>query len=593
MKLKRFFPLFFLATLLLLNACDDTPIENAGPDEPDPITADLTIKVVASVGGYVMDEDGEPVVAATVSAGDKETVTDQYGYFHIDNSSLPQMAGHVKVTKNGFFEGHKTFLPEKGKDTFMRLQLMERKEIGAVSATAGGTATLDGGRITLPADGVVIAGSNASYTGQVHINARLITTTSEENDLSLILPGDARGTNKDGYLRALKTFSTVAVELTGDGGQLLQLKEGKPASISLPIPSALVADAPATVSLWSLDTATGLWKEEGTATKSGDTYMGTVTHFSFWEGAEGLALVNFSAHIVDEANQPLVNVPVSINIAGLPKNAGHGRFGYTDANGNINGAVFANANLVLDVLTTCAISAYSHDFTTTTSDIDLGTLTGNLGQNTVTLTGTVTDCNNQPVTDGYVQTYDNGFYNRIAITNGSFSFTGLSCTNASVNIVAVDNNSSLQNAPKTVTLQAGLNNLGALSSCGQLTYGKITYTYDGVTTVMEEPAESFAAYFTGTSTQVLTLSGDPNLGQKMSFQFTGAAETGTVHKVTDVWCTSFPSGRGYWPVPITVTVTGFDPIGGFVTGSFSSTMLDFTDNSLHTLSVTFKVKRKS
>jgi hypothetical protein len=592
MKSRRKLLLFSFAIFLVLHACNDDLEEGVHIEEPALITPDLTAKITASVAGFIIDESGNPVASANVTAGDKQAVSDEYGYFEISNTPLAKFAGQVKVAKTGYFDGHKTFQPQD-KETFLRLKLLTKAKIGIIDAASGGTVTTDdGGTVTLSANSVVTAEGNVPYTGEVHVYARTINN-AEDSNFQSDRPGDARGTNKDGYAKALKSFSTIAVELSGTNGEALQIMEGKLATINLPVPSALAADAPSIIDLWSFDKGTGLWKQEGTATKTGDKYVGSVSHFSFWDGAEGFPLVNFSALIVDGASQPLANVPVRITIAGMPKNGGHGRFGYTDANGHITGAVFANANLVLDILTPCALSAYSHEFSTAAADIDLGTLTGNLGQSVVTLSGTVSDCNNQPVTNGYVQTYDNGFYNRIAVNNGSFSFTGLACTNTSVNFVAVDNTTQEQNEPQTVGLNAGANDLGALTACATSTLGYISYTFDGVTTVnIQEPVDTIAGYsLEGTVTQVLTLSGDPNTGQKMAFQFDGGSEVGTEHKLTEVFSVAFTSGRGYWPVPVTVTITEYGGVGGFISGEFSSNMLDFNDNSLHTLTCNFRVRR--
>ncbi len=598
MKSRLYLLLFSFIILLSIDACNDDDItDDPGISEPDPITPDLTVKVTASVAGFVIDESGSPVVYANVLAGEKQVSTDEFGYFKITNTSLAEFAGLVKVSKNGYFEGYETFVPEEGKQTFVRVKLLAKTDVGIINATSGGTATtIDGATVSLPANAVVVASNNTSYTGEVHVNVRLINPSdSQDNDLSADKPGDSRGINEEGYIKALKSFSTIAVELLASNGQLLQIAAGKSATITLPIPSALAADAPASIDLWSFDTATGLWKKEGSATKTGNTYVGTVTHFSFWEGAEGIPLVNFTARIVDASAQPLANVPVTITIAGMPKNAGHGRFGYTDANGYITGAVFANTNLVLDIATPCAISAYSHEFATAAADIDLGTLTGNLGQNMVTLSGTVVNCNNQPVTNGYIQTYDNGFYNRIAINNGSFTFTGLVCTNTEVNIVVVDNTTLIQNTPKTVTINPGANNLGTITACGTSTVGYIYYIMDGDTLEILEPADTLGAYNLepdGAWTQILTMSGNPNEGQRMAFQFDGGTTTGTGHKLTEVFSTAFPSGRGYWPAPITVTISEYQSVGGFISGSFSSTMLDFGDNSIHTFYCSFRVRRR-
>jgi hypothetical protein len=283
----------------------------------------------------------------------------------------------------------------------------------------------------------------------------------------------------------------------------------------------------------------------------------------------------------------------------MPQNAGFGKFAFTDADGNVTGSIPANYNLVFEVLTPCAIAAYEHPFTATADDVDLGQLTGNLGQNEVTISGTVTNCSSQPVTNGFVQTYDHGFYNRIPIINGSFSFTGVACTNLPVNVVAVDNGIYQQGDPQTVTLTAGVNNLGALTACGSSTMGTMTYTIDGVTNTLVEPKDTIGAYFVGaasdtssdTWTQIVTLSGNPNQTQQMSFQFDGGTTPASKHNISEIFSTAFPGGRAYWPVPLPVNISDYGQIGGFISGNFNFQMVDINNTAIHTVSCTFRVRR--
>jgi hypothetical protein len=514
----------------------------------------------------------------------------------------------VKISKTGYFDGYRTFLPVKDGETFVRLQLTTKVHAGTINGAQGGTlATSDGVKITLAPNVIVMASNGLSYTDAVHVYVRPIEAV-DGSDAAMSIPGDARGINSDGYLSALKSFGSVAIELRTTSGDLLQVANGKvttdgaAATISIPIPSALQGGAPATIPLWSFDEAAGLWKEEGEATRDGNVYTGAVKHFSFWEGAVGVSLVDFTARIVDASAQPLVHVPVTITPAGVPVNAGFSRFAYTDEDGYVRGSVFANSDLVLDINTPCALSAYSHAFTSAAAAVDLGQLTGNLGQGTVTITGTATNCNNQPVASGYVQTYDNGFYNRIPVVNGNFSFTGVVCTNTAVNVVVVDNATFQQSEPKGVTINPGANDLGALTVCGESTLGSITYSIDnGPEQQILEPADTIALYYLGAvngveSSQFIVLSGDPNGAPKLTFQFTGSKAVDADHRFTDIFSSLlFASGRGWWPSTdqggVLVTITEYGEVGGFVSGSFSHMILDFADNTPHNYTVNFRVRR--
>lgn len=560
--------------------------------EPTLLKPDLLIKANTTVAGFINDENNKPIPGAQVTAGSKQTITDEYGYFKISNTSLGKVAGFIKIVKSGYFSTYRTFNTIENKENFVRVKMLTKTETGVINASSGGTITApDGAKVILPANGIITAGSGSPYSGQVHVSARLIDVAAT-NDFQLATPGDSRGLDTAGYLKALRSYTSIAVELTGASGERLQIAAGSTATVSMPIAPALLATAPPSIALWSMDETTGLWKQESKADRVGSNYVGTVNHFSFWDGAIGIPLVIFRAQIVNAALQPLANVPVMITFANQPQNSGYGRFGYTDANGIVSGSIPANSNLVLDVMTTCANSAYSHPFSTTSSDIDFGTLTGNMGQSMVTITGTVTNCSNQPVTDGYVQTYDHGFYNRINIVNGNFSFTGLACINTVVDYVAVDNTTRQQNTPQTITLVPGVNNLGNISACGTSTIGTIVYTIDGVTRTLVEPVDTLAGYSTTPSqwTAIINLSvNQPS--PSMSFQFDGGIALGNAHQVFDIWSIGYTSGRAYAPAGLSVNITEYGSIGGFISGSFSGVVQDFTTGTIHNVSYSFRIKR--
>ncbi len=100
---------------------------------------------------------------------------------------------------------------------------------------AGGTVSTTGGRsrIMLSSNGAVVAGTtpppperNERYSGTIHVSIRPVTSS---NDIVLNgKPGDARGVNADGHATVLKSFSTVAVKLTRNSGEALQLMNSKP-----------------------------------------------------------------------------------------------------------------------------------------------------------------------------------------------------------------------------------------------------------------------------------------------------------------------------------------------------------------------------
>ncbi|MCP9749825.1 carboxypeptidase-like regulatory domain-containing protein [Ferruginibacter sp. HRS2-29] len=587
--------ILFLAAFLSLTSCKKNYSEEEYIGLPTEVPADPSIKVNASVAGFIMDENNEPVGGARVTAGNGQAFTDAFGYFRINNVLLAKMAGFITITKTGYYKSIRTFQPMADKETFLRTKLLTKNETGSFAGTSGGTiTTADGAKIVFSEGSLIADSTNLPYTGTVHVSARTIDI-NKTSDMQLYAPGDNRGVDTAGLLKLLRSYATIAVELTGNNGEKLQLAPGKTATLTIPIAASVTGTTPSTIALWSVNEATGLWKQESTATKNGNAYTGNVSHFSFWEGADPSSLVSFTAQVVNTALQPLANVPVRISQAGAQSyNSG---FGYTDANGMVNGSVPAHTQLVLDIVTPCAIAAYSHNFTTANSDIDLGTLTGNLGQNLVTISGTANNCSGQPVTNGYVQTYDGGFYNRINIVNGSFSFAGLACTNLPVNYIVVDKTTNQQNQPQTFNLVPGANNLGVNTACGISSVSTLSYIFDGVTRVVTEPADTMAAFsFNNLSTNIIQMlpsgtSGSPAI----SFEISGGYSLGSNHFTSDIWFPDFPSGRGKLAGPATVTITEYGNTGGFISGSFSAdNVQDFNNaSSVHAISVTFRVRRNN
>ena len=587
---KNYFQILMIAAAVLLFSCRKDQAHEQYTEDPNPIKPDLTVKVITHVAGFVTDENNKPIFNAQVTAGTKQTYTDEYGYFSIHDVSLPKTAGLIKVVRNGYFQGYKTVQPQTGKESFVRLKLLPKTNTGTIDAAGGGSITLtSGARVVLPANGVVLANGGTAYNGTVNVAAHWIDA-SDINTHELSMPGDARGVDKEGNLAFVRSFGALAVELTSGSGQLLQIAAGKNATISIPVPATMNGTAPASIPLWSFDEVEGLWKQEGTANKIGNVYTGDVSHFSFWDGAIGVPLVNLTAQIVDASLNPLANVAVGVRYAGQPLNAGFGTFAHTDANGIVTGAVPANTNLTLSVLTACALESYSHNFTTNSTNMDLGTITGNLGQSLVTVTGTATNCSGQPVTDGYIQMFENGFFNRVAIVNGTFSFTGVTCTNQVVDLVAIDNVTHQQGSVQTLTLVPGVNNIGALSACGTSTVGVINYTVDGVPRTLTEPVNTLYSVYASGYTTVLDVVPSPGVSA-INFQVDGGTALGSGHNVFDVFTTAVPGGRLYMATPLMVTITEFGSIGGFISGQFSGTMNEYPSGPSHTIAVDFRVRR--
>ena len=580
-----------LFTALIFISCKkntDTPAIDTGTPP------DLTTKVRSSVSGFVTDQNNSPVNLATVKFGSATVTTDKYGYFEVTNVEVIKTAAVVTVSKPGYFNGIKTCMAEEGKAVFFRIELIPKANAGNINSAAGGIVTLSNGlSISLPANAVVNAATNAAYTGTVNIAAKWLDPTAP--DLAAIMPGDLRGINNNGNMRLLITYGMAAIELTGSSGELLQVAAGKKATLSLPIPASISATAPATIPLWYFDEAKGLWKEEGSAIKSGSNYVGEVSHFSFWNCDAPVSYVQFNCTVVDQNTMPLSYAFVKISVVSNPANSGTG---IANAAGYVAGLVPDNAQLKIEVFPNALCTTtpiYTQTFTTTNTNISLGTLIVNNPAVVLNINGTATNCNGSALNSGLViLRYGNQNY-AYHVTGGIYNFNLPVCSApATVSISIVDLSNQQASLPMNYTLTAGNNTIPVIQACGIVPDEYAYYTVNGTPyykatgnayfsqlLVQQNQIDLFGVYQDPASTV-------PHSGFSVDRPATfpiSSAPLLSFNIYGVVSGTPFPN-------PITVHYTEFGNIGQYIAGNFSGTIKNTTTNVNYAVTGSFRIKRK-
>ena len=323
--------------------------------------------------------------------------------------------------------------------------------------------------ITFPVNAFVTA-SGAAYTGNVKVYSTWIDPTAP--NLPLVVPGDLRGINSSNGEYLLKSYGMVGAELKDDNGNTLKIAPGKTAAISFPIPASLQATAPASIPLWHFDEATARWKEEGTATKTGNTYTAQVNKFSFWNVDVPGNFINLDMRLVNSAN----NLPVAntmVKVTSLTTNAS--AYDFTNDSGYVSGYVPKNQNLKIEVITGTACNTntvvYTQNVGPYTTNTSLGNISVTIPANLViTFTGTIKNCNNQPVTNGYVSLSLANGTSTIAYTNASglvnFSLIHCGGNNIAYSYNAVDLSNGTYSSTANGTATSNTVNLGTITACG-------------------------------------------------------------------------------------------------------------------------------
>ncbi len=567
----------------------------------DGITTDppnLTTKISSSVSGFVTVKTGLALTGAVVTFGNSSSITDKYGFFEIGDVEVVKEAAVVTVTMPGYFKGIKTFLATEGKSAFFRIKLISKTTAGNVDAALGGSVTLTNGlTVSLPANAIVNAVTNAIYVGQVNVSATWMDPTSPE--LNMVMPGDLRGTDTAGALKILTTYGMAAVELTGIRGELLQIAPGKKATLTIPLPASLSASAPATIPLWYFDETNGLWKQQGMAVKTGNSYTGEVSHFSFWNCDVPSNYVRFNCTITNAKGIPVQNALVKVSVVNNPQNAG---FGYSDSSGYTGGAVPANASLLLEVFSeyNCLTGLYAKNFTTTNSNVSLGKIVIPVA-NSATITGNVNDCANAPVTNGYVLMYKNGLnYFKPLSKTGVFNFTTTLCAGSSnATFIAEDKTALKASDPIAVSLNSGPNDLGTLIACKISTQQFINYTINGVSYSLTSPVDSIAHYSKPQNTPPTVIINGFSLSNNNMF---GSASIYFVH--SGIGLNSSQNLLSFtWPqvidslrilTPINIKITEYGMVGQFIAGNFSGIINGAPPGNIaYNVSCSFRVRRSN
>jgi hypothetical protein len=299
--------LLVLVFAVHLTSCKKDDNDSGAPINPTGSTYKTTVT------GKVTDVNGLVVSGVTVKLGTKTATTDGRGYFVFVNAEIPKDRMVIKGTKSGYFDCVKAKRSQSGAANYINLVMQELPVAINVNGAAGGVVNLAGGaRITFPANAFVDAAGNA-YTGVVKIYARHFNPAADGFE-AIIPGGDLIGTNVAGQTQSLYSLGMIEALLKDNAGiNEVKLAAGITAQLRFPIDASQLSSAQTTVPLWSMNANTGIWKEEGSATKNGNYFEGSVSHFSTWNCDYNGPRCDITGKVVDCQNNPMSGVVVTIN----------------------------------------------------------------------------------------------------------------------------------------------------------------------------------------------------------------------------------------------------------------------------------------
>ena len=574
--------------LLLMLSCSDNSGDNSN------ISPEFNYNQGNSVNrnfqGLILDTSGNPVNNATVQIGNSSAQTSTSGSFLIVGALVKERFAHVKVSKTGFISGSRVLVPTSG-DNRINIMLIPNIPTATITSGTNSEVSLPNGT-KVKFDGSFKDASGNAYSGNVQVSLYHLKPTNTY--LSELMPGSLLASNASGEARVLETLGMLHVELTGSAGEKLNLANGHTAEISLDIDASQLGTSPTTIPLWSFDEANGIWKEEGTATRVGNKYIGNVSHFSWWNCDAPFQQCNLTVTVNNSANLPISNVKVTIR---RPSQT-YAVPGITNTSGQVTGIIPANESLTIQILDFCG----NVIFTTTAGPFSVGssntlpTVTlSNSAISTVTINGSLRTCSDSNVTNGTVQlnnTSSTDYFGSIIqnVTNGSFSFvTNICGTSQQFKLLGIDHTNLQITNPILFSATAPVTNIGVIATCTS-TNEFITYQVDN------NPVNTI---ITGISCTYSTSQGNNlNINTQQSnnifFYLSGSNITGIgTYNSTNFgmeFSTTTDGGGGLGNSnTVQFVISQLGSVGGYVDLTFNGTYVDSTGN--HTLSGTIHVLR--
>lgn len=454
---KKLLILVLLVPFLFNSCSNDSGIDENSVDTP----LNFGNEVSKSFTGQIVDESNNPIANVVITVGNKTANTDRNGVFIINNATVHEKFTFIKAKKTGFLDGSRSLVPANGMN-YARITLLSGTIVGTVNSGTSGSVSLgNGSKVTF--DGNFKTETGQPYTGVVSV----IMKHLDPSDPTTVdkMPGMLLAANSSGEERVLETYGMMKIELRGAASQKLQLSTS--AQIEMPISISQLASAPATIPLWHFDEALGYWKEEGAATKQGTKYVGTVSHFSWWNFDVQFPTVRLCVTVVNSNGAPLSNVKVGIRRASNSYTVN----GFTNSQGQVCGLVPANETLTMvvfdscgNVVSTSSIGPFSVDTTLPNLVISNTSIQSTLVQ------GNLLKCDGTNVTNGYVLMRYGNQNLMGTVTNGAFNFTMLVCsaTDTAFRLEGFDYDNLQTTNPINFTFTTPITNVGNITACNSI-----------------------------------------------------------------------------------------------------------------------------
>ena len=342
-----------LLGVLLTAACSnsDNPEQEQSSSFDEKISDGTAVNpssmYMSVLSGFILEPDGTPIQNVKVTSGSESCLSGPDGGFVLDKVNSVNGRTVVNFNCNGYFDlvrsmptvsgdvWEVTMIPTWGSNENV-ISTYERVSNELSASTTSGM------KIELPAYGLKYADDDSPISSSSWVDAQILYLNPDDDNFATMMPGgDLAAIRTDNSQAQLVSYGMVNVSLSINGNKA-QLADGKPATLTFPVPEKFKDNKPSEIPLWSFDETNGIWKEEGVATYNSqdDVYEGQVTHFSWVNLDYPESRATLKINVKDQAGNVIPNQAVNID--------GQTTY-YTDAKGVIECYVPINTDFYVTV----------------------------------------------------------------------------------------------------------------------------------------------------------------------------------------------------------------------------------------------------
>ncbi len=452
--------------LLFLGSCR----EDVNETDIEVITEEVEVNVVGRVMGKIVDESGNPMSSAQIQAGNEIVYTDANGEFETEETILRQGSGQIIIKKNGYFTQVSKVTSRADDTSYEKVTLLERGAGQELNASQGADlVTADGLRLSFPPNSLKTA-NGTPYNGTAKVYSKILDPT--DGDFSEQMTAQLVAKTLGSEVKNLKPYLIINLELEGENGEELGIKDDVIVEMDFPIPDELENELGGDeVPSWHYDLEEEFWLEDVACYPSSIGYSCGVATTGSWCCCLPLDGVEVQLKVINADTTPAAFVKVEYDDNGSYFNFG----GYTTSQGYIRGTLPENTDFQLLIEDLCANIVYNQEvgpYASATVMPDIW-LDSTVEQFDINVQGTLLDCNMQAVSNGWINVRYPNYEKTFAVeTDGSFDFNVyFNCIDfPDMEIKGYDGNGEMQSISLFHNQLSDVNT-GDISTCNAISSG--------------------------------------------------------------------------------------------------------------------------